>query len=379
MLSHRRFAALGTGILALLAWATLVAAQPLTVDLEPENSKANVTPGGAHTYELRVSNTASTPHTFNITIRSQTSGWAGSLSASTMTLSGGQSSVVHLQVAPPSDASPGAVGLVRVRAANGAVANDFDEVTTNTTVVAPTTTSPAPTSASGGSSPPPESLTPDATGSPVPDTEDGPSRKGLTFATGSRETWTATGTVSLGGLVALAWASEPFRLRWRILALALFSRLDRGRVLDHGLRERVFDAIRRTPGVHYGGLQRELAVPAGTLAHHLHVLEREELVRSQTDGFRRRFYPRGRRSWGQDPLTEAEQRLVEAIATQPGMTQRDVARHLGLSKQVVNYHLLKLERLGRVHVEREGREAHCYPGRGAGSGDQAELSSQGTA
>lgn len=52
---------------------------------------------------------------------------------------------------------------------------------------------------------------------------------------------------------------------------------------------------------------------------------------------------------------EAGDRIVAALAKRPGMSQSDVARAMGMSRQLAAYHLAALDRAGRVALVREGR------------------------
>jgi predicted transcriptional regulator len=100
-------------------------------------------------------------------------------------------------------------------------------------------------------------------------------------------------------------------------------------------------------------------MPNGTAVYHLEVLEREHLIKSERDGINRRFFP-----WGmkldQDQFFPSEQqwRVINVILERAGngvqVTQADLTRLMGTSKQALNYHVKRLMRAGVVHKEKGG-------------------------
>jgi predicted transcriptional regulator len=391
----------GAALVVLVFVATTVQADGTTVDLSPQTSSKQVSPGGSVVFPLTLRNLAPTSQTFLLS-HSGAGSWNVTLSRTTVTLPASQTTNIDLTVRVPANASVGVRRTLGVTARNSAITSDADNVTADVTVSSPSSsTTPSPSSTPSSSTPTTSpTATPDPT-APTPPTSANPSPT----PSQARETPASTDAarfeevrfgapgadarvrgpghvVDLAAFVdyhpALAWAAvtwtvsfsiglvmlhESARLRLRLLLLSLFSRLERDRVLDHGLRERIFESIRREPGLHYGGLRRALGVPAGTLAHHLVVLERQELVRSARDGFRKRYYPRGRADWGPAPLDAIQRSIIDLVRARPGIHQRAIASQLGVSKQVVHYHVGRLSSTGRLLVEREGRLTHCYPAR----------------
>ncbi|HLF92040.1 MAG TPA: winged helix-turn-helix transcriptional regulator [Planctomycetota bacterium] len=365
-------AVLGT----LLALATCSFGQDgTTVDLGPESTTRTAAPGETITVALTLANPTAVSQSYSLEASEPPAPWAWTIEPPNATVSGQNGTVINVIVhVPRHTADLGNTTETRtftVTARNDAVPADSDNVSVRIDVRSPD--DPTTTPSSPGPSSTTTSLAP--TGLPNGNATDpasaggtGPGRVAWPWdgVYLSRPAATALVAGGSGGiLLGLLALSESVRFRARLLALLLFSRFEREGVLDHGTRERIYETIRRTPGVHYGGLRRHLELAAGTLTHHLFMLEREELVRSQRDGFRKRFYPRGRADWGPAPLTAIERSIVDLVHEEPGILQGEVASHLGISKQVASYHLRKLERLGRVHVERLGRAAHCYPARGA--------------
>jgi predicted transcriptional regulator len=165
--------------------------------------------------------------------------------------------------------------------------------------------------------------------------------------------------LALGG-IALGW-NEVVLLALLTLLLPLYSKIRREEVLDQYTRGKLHGYIIANPGEHYNSLKAQLRMKNGTLAYHLRVLEREGFVKSARDGPFKRFYPQEmavpkRRS----EFSSIQEIVLENIRASPGVTQNDLARRMGVSSQVVNYHVRGLVTAGRVRLERLGRTTKCY-------------------
>lgn len=170
----------------------------------------------------------------------------------------------------------------------------------------------------------------------------------------------AVGVAAVASLGAV-WGNENWRYRSLLLLLPLYHRLEKSQVLNHDLRWRIYEQIQATPGVNYGTLKRSLQLRNGTLTHHLVMLERQELIAAQRDGLRKRFYLSGHRMEPPSPLSGVQRSILEIVSGAPGATQKEIGELLGLSKQVVNYHIRAMERAGFLRLERAGRFVKCYP------------------
>jgi predicted transcriptional regulator len=165
--------------------------------------------------------------------------------------------------------------------------------------------------------------------------------------------------LALGG-IAVGW-NEVVMLALITQLLPLYSKIRREEVLDQYTRGKIHGYIIANPGEHYNSLKAQLKLKNGTLAYHLRVLEREGYVKSARDGPFKRFYPQEaavpkRRS----EFSSIQEIVLENVRVSPGITQNDVAVRMGVSSQVVNYHIRNLVRAGRIRLQREGRTTRCY-------------------
>jgi uncharacterized membrane protein/predicted transcriptional regulator len=165
--------------------------------------------------------------------------------------------------------------------------------------------------------------------------------------------------LALSGL-AIGW-NEVVLVAFLNLLLPLYVKLRREEVLDHYTRGKIHGYIIANPGEHYNSIKAQLRLKNGTLAYHLRVLEREGYVKTTRDGMFKRFYPMEALVPRRKSEFSAIQEIVlESIRNSPGANQNELARRMGVSSQVVNYHIRNLVAAGIVRLERDGRETRCY-------------------
>ncbi|GEM_PF-4404304 len=144
--------------------------------------------------------------------------------------------------------------------------------------------------------------------------------------------------------------------RFGLLGVPGYSRLTREELLRNPTRKKILRLIENRPGINFSSLMREIGVKNGVLSYHLRVLERRGFVTSIKEGGMRRYYPARFH-----PPEEIETRIMRVLLQNPGMTQTDISKHVGVSRQVVNYHIKKLVNERRVKIKRDGRVTRCYP------------------
>lgn len=174
------------------------------------------------------------------------------------------------------------------------------------------------------------------------------------------------GAVGAGsaGVAALGMAATEvgrYKFLKFLIGIPLFSRFEKDQVLEHGTREQLYHFIKENPGPSFSDLRRELDVSNGTLVHHLRILEHQEFVKPVRDGFRTRFYVRGPRVIPQTYLTRTQQTVLEAIQSNPGLTQKQLSQVLGLPRESVFYHARKLETAGKLRIQKDGKWRKYFP------------------
>ena len=159
-------------------------------------------------------------------------------------------------------------------------------------------------------------------------------------------------TVVLG---ALAGFTEYGRFRFYLYFLVpLYSKLSREKVLNQFLRGQIYGYIMAYPGENYSSIKKAMGVENGTLTHHLYILEREGFVASRVDGRNKRFYPAGVAAERRTKASMIQKAILKMIRQSPSLTQTEIAEALGTSKQVVNYHIKSLKKVGLLSVAKNG-------------------------
>jgi len=161
-----------------------------------------------------------------------------------------------------------------------------------------------------------------------------------------------------GGLLGL----EPLKVALLALMLPLFSRIGRDEVLNDYTRGRVYQYLEMNPGDHFNSICRALDLGAGTVTYHLGVLERTGLVASRMDHVYKRYYPKGvpPPETNGGTLSEVQVRIVHAVRDLPGVSQKELARMMGLRQPTMSYQVARLEERGLIREERRGRHVRYF-------------------
>lgn len=158
--------------------------------------------------------------------------------------------------------------------------------------------------------------------------------------------------VALGAFTGI---TEYGRFRFFLYFLVpLYSKLNKEKVLNQFLRGQIYGYIMAYPGENYSSIKKAMAVENGTLTHHLYILEREGFVASRVDGRNKRFYPAGVTRVKRTKASMIQKAILKMIRQGPNMTQTEIAEALGTSKQVVNYHIKSLQKVGLLSVAKNG-------------------------
>lgn len=127
------------------------------------------------------------------------------------------------------------------------------------------------------------------------------------------------------------------------------------------VRKRVYDAVRRYPGIHVRGLERNLGISAPLAQYHLRRLEEAGYVESHEQSGYSRYYPTSKgksaRVTREDlPLVgvlreEVPLHVTLLLLDHGPMTHTELVEQLGIAKSTVSYHLAKLTDVGLIERE----------------------------
>ena len=168
-----------------------------------------------------------------------------------------------------------------------------------------------------------------------------------------------------------------------LFVVPLYVKRKRDKILDNFVRGKIYGFIQANPGTHYNYIKRMLHLNNGAVAYHLGVLEDERLILSRTDGLYKRFYPTEERipaidgpgpggngnsalgevlndTYTHVQLNATQDLIITEIELHPGLTQKELAKNLGKSTQVVNYNINSMAQLGLVKLQRNGNKTKCF-------------------
>ena len=125
---------------------------------------------------------------------------------------------------------------------------------------------------------------------------------------------------------------------------------------------RVYQHIKKNPGVHLRKVCRDLGLAMGDVQYHVNLLEKQGTVRSTRSGLYRRFYASGifgeRESLVLSALAqETPRELLLHLIEAPGSSQEELAAELGITAPSVSWNIKRLIQLGLVDRRQEGRFA----------------------
>jgi predicted transcriptional regulator len=145
-----------------------------------------------------------------------------------------------------------------------------------------------------------------------------------------------------------------------IISLIMYSKIRKEKLLNNAIRNRIFEYVKENPGKHYRGILKDLNLPMGVLSYHINRLEKAHFLTSRQDGMYRRFYIPGPKAEMRFVLSDVQRSILNVIRDNKGISQAKIAKEIGVSRMVVNYHVNILDRAGLIFVESRGRESACF-------------------
>lgn len=168
------------------------------------------------------------------------------------------------------------------------------------------------------------------------------------------------GSLAAAFIIFLLWSEVGF-VTMVTSAISLYSKLSKKDILNHEIRGLIRGYIIANPGDHYSSIKRNLDLNNGTLAYHLRVLEQNGFIKSMYDGIYKRYYPANINISKLKKNVSKQEEIFNIILDNPGITMEQIGRMIGVSRQVVNYHVKNLIRGGVVTYSRDRKSAKFYP------------------
>lgn len=166
-------------------------------------------------------------------------------------------------------------------------------------------------------------------------------------------------TLVVSSLFAYLVFNENGRYKFlKFLAVPLYSRIKKDKVLMNDYRTKMFIYIKENPGVHLRQIMKNFGLENGAAIHHLTMLERNDYIKSMRDGSYRRYYPKDFKIT-KEPL-DIQKKIILEISKNPGISQKEIASALNISRQVASYHIEKLKKSNKITFIKDGKVNRYY-------------------
>jgi DNA-binding transcriptional ArsR family regulator len=126
-------------------------------------------------------------------------------------------------------------------------------------------------------------------------------------------------------------------------------------------RKRIYDQIKKSPGIHFRELERRLQLVVGSLQYHLHYLENNNLIIASKDGEYIRYFVKDK------SLNETERKIISflrrsvcrhillLLLSNTEINNKEISQTLGLSHTTITWHTNKLVESKIIERKKEGR------------------------
>ncbi|MBP2145554.1 putative transcriptional regulator/outer membrane lipoprotein-sorting protein [Methanofollis sp. W23] len=140
-----------------------------------------------------------------------------------------------------------------------------------------------------------------------------------------------------------------------------YRKVSRENILENRTRRRIYETVRAAPGAHMRMLSRLTRTNIGTLRYHLALLQDTgKIVAARAGGYVRYYENCGRYDESEMKIlgslrNEAKSTIISLLITEPGLSRKEIAAHLGITPQAVSRHLKQLCDDGTVEPGEDGR------------------------
>jgi predicted transcriptional regulator len=126
-------------------------------------------------------------------------------------------------------------------------------------------------------------------------------------------------------------------------------------------RRKIYEQIKKSPGIHFRELERRLQMVVGNLQYHLQYLEKKNIISTSNDGDYVRYFVKDR------SLSETERKIISLLRrsgcrhilpqllNNPDLNNKELSQAVGLSPSTISWNLNKLVEAGIIEREKTGR------------------------
>lgn len=184
--------------------------------------------------------------------------------------------------------------------------------------------------------------------------------EGMPFEAYAAMTYTGVGATSS----AAAWGGWQLLRKWGIagpIGIAGFTRIQNDQLLEHPVRQQLFDTISGQPGIHASELAREVGIGWGTVSHHLQKLEKGRMIATRKVNNQRCYFQNGGSVGSTDMEVVSAVKgdkaglIAQFVHHHPMTSQKQMCEGLDISPALASFHVKKLVNLGVLERVRHGK------------------------
>lgn len=145
-----------------------------------------------------------------------------------------------------------------------------------------------------------------------------------------------------------------------------YKRISGRNVLNQGVRSKIYDHIKKNPGVHYSAIANEIGINRGTLKYHLKILQICGKVRVLHGTGYVRYFENNMKfnEYDQRVLhhlkNDTSKRILEVLVENPDVSRKGLSDAVGVSGPSVSWYMKRLCADGIVSTSREGRHVRYH-------------------
>ncbi len=137
-------------------------------------------------------------------------------------------------------------------------------------------------------------------------------------------------------------------------------KIERVRLLELKTRKKIYTFIKNTPGIYIRELERETDFTIGQLTYHISILVKANLIKEETDGRFKRFYPVGLNDYDRKILSllrrPSLRKIIILFLENERITNKELSEKMSFSPATISWYIQNLKDLDLIHNETRGNE-----------------------
>jgi predicted transcriptional regulator len=134
----------------------------------------------------------------------------------------------------------------------------------------------------------------------------------------------------------------------------------REEVLANENRKKIYDTVKKHPGLHLRELNRRLDIPLSTLSYHLDFMVKYDLLERENDGHYTRYYVKGIKEDEKELLKifrhKTLRKIILKILSEEKMKHQEILEFLEIPASTLSFYMNKLLEVDAVKLHKIGRE-----------------------